>query len=425
MKKLTISLTCLIVLSVVLIFAIKNKNYIRNELFLMFPKSVQSIFRVIVSNKNNTYKLNNDYNVKFLPETQSFNLNLKKIKIKNEKIQTKGIFKKKIYNRTPIYLDILNNKLVITFKDSEIFYVEIPNLINLENDDIINPIKLKHNLSNLEILDTLINDNSIYVSARIFENNCQKFGIFKSDLNLKKLNFKSIFKDEGCYVIAIQGGKMQFNKKLNKIIVSTAADIKKNLDRSDEKPQDNNSIMGKTLIIDDENKSYRIYSKGHRNIIGLYIDDYQNIIATENGPRGGDEINLIKDGFNYGWPIASYGEKDDYLPYKDNDIPYYKKNHKAYGFEEPIFAFVPSIGISEIIKVGNNFSNFWQETFLVGSLNGQHLYRIVFDDEYTKVKFYEKIYIGERIRDIKYYSKKRTILLALEESGSIGILNIE
>ena len=62
---------------------------------------------------------------------------------------------------------------------------------------------------------------------------------------------------------------------------------------------------------------------------------------------------------------------------------------------------------------------------MVGSLNGQHLYRIVFDDEYTKVKFYEKIYIGERIRDIKYYSKKRTILLALEESGSIGILNIE
>ena len=425
MKKLIISLTSLIVLCVALIFAIKNKNYIRNELFLIFPKSVQSIFRVIVSNENNTYKLNNDYNVKFLPETQSFNLNLKKIKIKNEKIQTKGIFKKKIYNRTPIYLDILNNKLVITFKDSEIFYVEIPNLINLENDDIINPIKLKHNLSNLEILDTLINDNSIYVSARIFENNCQKFGIFKSDLNFKKLNFKSIFKDEECYVIAIQGGKMQFNKKLNKIIVSTAADIKKNLDRSDEKPQDNNSIMGKTLIIDDENKSYRIYSKGHRNIIGLYIDDYHNIIATENGPRGGDEINLIKDGFNYGWPIASYGEKDDYLPYKDKDKPYYKKNHKVYGFEEPIFAFVPSIGISEIIKIGNNFSNFWQETFLVGSLNGQHLYRIVFDDEYTKVKFYEKIFIGERIRDIKYYSKERIILLALEESGSIGILNIE
>ena len=425
MKKLIISLTSLIVLSVVLIFAIKNKNYIRNELFLIFPKSVQSIFRVIVSNKNNTYKLNNDYNVKFLPETQSFNLNLKKIKIKNDKLQTKGIFKKKIYNRTPIYLDILDNKLVITFKDSEIFYVEMSNLNNLENDDIINPIKLKHNLSNLEILDTLINDNSIYVSTRIFENNCQKFGIFKSDLNFKKLNFKSIFKDEECYVIAIQGGKMQFNKKLNKIIVSTAADIKKNLDRSDEKPQDSNSIMGKTLIIDEENKSYRIYSKGHRNIIGLYIDDYQNIIATENGPRGGDEINLIKDGFNYGWPIASYGEKDDYLPYKDNDIPYYKKNHKTYGFEEPIFAFVPSIGISEIIKVGNNFSNFWQETFLVGSLNGQHLYRIVFDDEYTKVKFYEKIFIGERIRDIKYYSKKRTILLALEESGSIGILNIE
>ena len=94
MKKLIISLTSLIVLSVVLIFAIKNKNYIRNELFLIFPKSVQSIFRVIVSNKNNTYKLNNDYNVKFLPETQSFNLNLKKLKLKMTNYRLKVFLKK-------------------------------------------------------------------------------------------------------------------------------------------------------------------------------------------------------------------------------------------------------------------------------------------------------------------------------------------
>ena len=78
--------------------------------------------------------------------------------------------------------------------------------------------------------------------------------------------------------------------------------------------------------------------------------------------------------------------------------------------------------ISEIIKVGNNFSNFWQETFLVGSLNGQHLYRIVFDDEYTKVKFYEKIFIGERIRDIKYLKDDNLIILALEDTGAIGVL---
>ena len=69
MKKFIISLTSIIILSVALLFAIKNKNNIRNELFLIFPKSVQSIFRVIISNEINTYKLNNDYNVKFLPET--------------------------------------------------------------------------------------------------------------------------------------------------------------------------------------------------------------------------------------------------------------------------------------------------------------------------------------------------------------------
>ena len=66
-----------------------------------------------------------------------------------------------------------------------------------------------------------------------------------------------------------------------------------------------------------------------------------------------------------------------------------KKNHKKYNYEEPVFSFVPSIGISQIIDLENNFSKKWQNNFLISSLRGQSIYRIKFDDTYNKVLFIE------------------------------------
>ena len=100
--------------------------------------------------------------------------------------------------------------------------------------------------------------------------------------------------------------------------------------------------------------------------------------------------------------------------------PYYKKDHKKYGFIEPIYSFVPSIGISTIIKVPDNFDEYWQNNYLVASLYGNSIYRIKFDNKYTKILFSEKIFIGERIRDIKFY--KNLIILSFESGLSLGIL---
>ena len=94
----------------------------------------------------------------------------------------------------------------------------------------------------------------------------------------------------------------------NKILLTTGADILKEKDESDSKPQDITSVYGKLLSINLENNSFEIFNKGHRNSLGLLVDQ-DLILSTENGPRGGDEINLeIKDK-NYGWDIASYGSK--------------------------------------------------------------------------------------------------------------------
>ena len=156
-------------------------------------------------------------------------------------------------------------------------------------------------------------------------------------------------------------------------------------------------------------------SKGHRNPQGLLVDK-SNIISTEHGPRGGDEINKIELGGNYGWPIASYGGS-----YFDKDLKY-KKNHKDNGFIEPIFSFVPSIGISEIIKIPESFSETWKNNFLITSLNGRSFYRIKFSDELNKILFSEQIFIGERIRDIKYDFNLELILIALESEGNLGLI---
>ena len=176
-------------------------------------------------------------------------------------------------------------------------------------------------------------------------------------------------------------------------------------DKPDVKGLSDNNICGKILLINEETLDYEIFSKGHRNIIGLYTDN-DLIIATENGPAGGDEINKILFNKNYGWPLASYGDK--YFRDTSVDNIKYKKNHKLNNFEEPIFSFIPSIGISEIIKLPNNFANFWQDNFLIGSLNKKILYRVKFDEQFSKIIYFLMIYMLKVItfQDLKKYIKK-------------------
>ena len=84
---------------------------------------------------------------------------------------------------------------------------------------------------------------------------------------------------------------------------------------------------------------------------------------------------------------------------------------------------MPSIGISELILLPNTFNKKWNNNALITSLNGRSIYRAQFqDDKYDKILYLEKIYIGERIRDIKYLKKLNLIILALETTGNVGII---
>ena len=88
-----------------------------------------------------------------------------------------------------------------------------------------------------------------------------------------------------------------------------------------------------------------------------------------------------------------------------------------------MFSFIPSIGISEIINLPKTFSIFYENHYLTSSLNDRSLYFIRFDEDFNKTISTEKVYISNRIRDMKFSLENNSIVLALEELGEIGILS--
>ena len=360
--------------------------------------------------------LYNDYNEQFLPNTQFIQVNYKKIDL--DFLTLNNCFYYKCHS---FFLEQYNNKLITLSRNGDI---NISSFDSIEKKD---PkfLNVKSNLNFEYILDTLIDGDDIYISGKNIDGDKTFIEIVKGKFNEKNIEFKSVIKLEGKNCIlsySVHSGKIQIHNQDNsKLLVSINS-----AGRRDEPTLETlspDSICGKILLVDTENKSYEIYSSGHRNIIGLYADE-SVILSTEHGPLAGDEINKIEKGKKYGWPVVSYGEK--YKRDKKNLNPTYKKSHKNNGFEEPIFSFIPAIGISEIIKLPNNFSNLWKDNFLVASLNGKYLYRVKFDETYNKIIYYEPIYIGDRIRDLMYNNEKKKIYLALELEGAIGIIsNIE
>ena len=370
------------------------------------PDIVKSTY-MIFSGKKKFSNLHNDYNVKFLPETQYLNLNLSKKKINFNKS-----------NRYRFYVDQYIDDLLFVTEKGEVLKSSINELLN--NKEEINTIELKTNNligveeSELRILDSLIIENKLYLSKTSLKNNCKTLSIIYSEIS-DEINFKTFKEFNECEKIGIDAGRIQeynFNSKRGILLSATDSDK----DTPDNNAQDDNSIFGKIIFINLEDGAHEIFSKGHRHPQGLAVKE-DIIISTEHGPRGGDEINKILYKSNYGWPQASYG-----YSYYTKDLVY-KKSHEKFNFEEPLFVFLPSIGISELIILPNDFDALWNNNLIVSSLNDRSIYRVKFQNEdFNKVLYTEKIYIGERIRDIKYLKKNNLIIMALERTGSIGIL---
>ncbi|WP_299336765.1 PQQ-dependent sugar dehydrogenase [uncultured Psychroserpens sp.] len=129
---------------------------------------------------------------------------------------------------------------------------------------------------------------------------------------------------------------------------------------------DDGTIPSDNPFVNDENAKTAIYSFGHRNPQGMAIHpETREIWTHEHGPKGGDEINIIKSGRNYGWPVITYGI--NYIGTKITDETARK------GMEQPLHYWVPSIAPSGMAFISSDKYKGWKGNLLVGSLKFQYL----------------------------------------------------
>ncbi|MEM9622777.1 MAG: PQQ-dependent sugar dehydrogenase, partial [Pseudomonadota bacterium] len=182
------------------------------------------------------------------------------------------------------------------------------------------------------------------------------------------------------------------------------------------RPQLDDNHYGKIILIDLNGGAAQIHTKGHRNPQGLVVAADGQIYSTEHGPVGGDELNLITAGANYGWPVVSYGRTcieagsctdDDGL--SGNSRLNWNIGEHAGDFQRPIYSWVPSIGISNLIAVRGTLFERWKDDLLVSSLKQKTLYRVRLRD--GRAAFAEPVInLGRRIRDLIEMSDGRIIL---------------
>jgi aldose sugar dehydrogenase len=168
-------------------------------------------------------------------------------------------------------------------------------------------------------------------------------------------------------------------------------------------PNDNPILPGYT-------KPTIIWSYGHRNPQGLIMNQAtQELYELEHGPKGGDEINLVKKGGNYGWPWISYGVNYDGVIVSESP--------KMEGMIDPIHAYIPSIGTCGLAFVKSEKFSSWNGNLLVGGLAGQYLSRVVLKDNQfvSEHKLFEKI---GRIRNVKQ-GPDGNIYISVEAPGRI------
>ena len=158
-------------------------------------------------------------------------------------------------------------------------------------------------------------------------------------------------------------------------------------------PQHDGNDYGKVVAIDPATGDSRIVSKGHRNPGGLDVDAEGRLWAAEHGPEGGDEINLIREGGNYGWPRQSLGTHYGAATWPPDPVT---GRHEA--FTKPVYAFVPSVATSSIAFYdGAAFPN-WQGDLLLATFKERPLYRLHIRE--GRVIVAEPMPLEIRIRDL-------------------------
>ena len=140
---------------------------------------------------------------------------------------------------------------------------------------------------------------------------------------------------------------------------------------------DDGSIPNTNPILPGNASRNSMYTLGHRNPQGLALHPSTGEIwESEHGPLGGDEINIIKAGQHYGWPVLSLG--------KNYDGSIISKNHDSSGISKPTYSWIPSIGTCGIAFINGNYYRSWSGSLIVAGLASQKLHRCIVENNTIK-----------------------------------------
>ena len=272
------------------------------------------------------------------------------------------------------------------------------------------------------VKSVLVGDDFLYIAAARNDNSCNRLEIYSLPVSKKKVDLqpahsRTIYKSPGCFHAATTelnaiGGRLIFgNASQSEILFSLGnAEIWTGLEEIEA-----NKHYGVILKLNLLSGDTSVISTGHRNPQGLCVN-LKGIYETEQGPDGGDELNLIQQGKNYGWPQESYG-----VPYGD----FYSTVHTQRQFgshgtsTKPLLSWVPAIAIGDLICPNGDNAHPWGLSFIAATLKDMSLRRMVLDGGAIRVD--ERIPMKERIRDIKFDSAGN--LISLSDAGSIIVIH--
>ena len=321
-----------------------------------------------------------------------------------------------------------NNKMLVVLDNGEVFFFNTKKYSFDKNNDL----RLNQDYSSIrdihykdhELLVLGVEELKADCSAIVLDKYVKKITDNKIDFQYDKRVWNS---EELCTDILVNNAGGRVVKLNDKIYISTGYFTPYIFSGINSFPQDSKSSFGKTIEINDDHSS-TIFTKGHRNPQGLFIYDKKLLLSTEHGPRGGDELNILKKNKNYGWPCITNGSLYSYENTGiKKEIWLNREDLRDYGCEDnkkysrPIYTWTPSIAASQGIQYNGNYFDIFKNNVLIGSLGGLSLFRIIIED--NEVINIEKIKINERIRDISESSDGKIVLYT--DGGSLIFISKE
>ena len=382
-----------------------------------------------------------------LIEANFFNFDMKSFGIapRNQRIisATKQISK----NRTLVFTSNRESAILEEFiytPTSGIIGAALNLTSNLNIESL--PIISKKHINNYFIFDLLIDGDFLLVSLVTIPNikdSCDIFQIIKIPITNTKLTpngASQVWKSNFCiHTYPNNPGWHDFQGRLaasedsiymtaGLLIASTYLGFYPNLNivglNSNLKTEiTKDQLFGGVIKINKTTGRSSRIAQGFRGPSGIAVKETslgEQIWVVDHGPRGGDELNLIIQGKDYGWPWVSYGRKYFDLPKEQKGIIDTKFGTHA-GYEKPIYYWIPSIAPSQLIvlsKTIDNYNSWSAGDILISSLKANSIFRMKIDEE-LKVQSIEQIDIGARIRDISIENK--TIFISTDD-GRVIIL---